>query len=124
LGLKDWLGTNHFVTKPGDPDPFFRPRKYQKAKPEVAETVREVIASLTALRLEEYRENQGLFRVTRSVLFPPSAQDINIYVVQGLDGTTGLEMTSVSRGGKRDWGQNKRNLREILAALDLKIKPI
>ena len=121
MGLKDWLGTNHYVTKPGDPDPFFRPRKYQKIKTEVCAIVRDIIASLSTLRLEEYRENQGLFRITRSVLFPPSAQDINIYIVQGLDGVTGLEMTSVSRGAKRDWGQNKRNLREILSALDSKI---
>ncbi len=124
MGLKDWLGTNHYVTKPGDTDPFFRPRKYGKSKPEVAALVRETLSSLRELRLEEYRENQGLFRITRSVLFPPSAQDINIYVVQGLDETTGVEMTSVSRGGKRDWGQNKRNLREILAALDSKLKPL
>lgn len=124
MSLKEWLGTNHYVTKPGDPEPFFRPRKYQKTKAEIITMVREVIASLAALRLEEYRENQGLFRITRSVLFPPSAQDINIYVVQGLDGTTGLEITSVSRGGKRDWGQNKRNLREILEALDAKLKSL
>ena len=122
MGLKDWLGTNHYVTKPGDPDPFFRPRKYRETKAEVVAAAKDVVASLGNWRLEEYRENQGLLRLTRSVLFPPSAQDINLYVVQGLDGTTGLEITSVSRGGKRDWGQNKRNLREILAALDSKLR--
>ncbi len=124
MGLKDWLGKNHFVTRPGDSDPFFRPRRYQKTREEVVQSAREAIASLKNWRLEEYRENQGLLRVSRSALFPPSAQDINIYVVQGSYGFSSLEMTSISRGTKRDFGQNKRNVRGLLSAVDLRMKPL
>lgn len=90
----------------------------------MVQSAREAIASLKNWRLEEYRENQGLLRVSRSALFPPSAQDINIYVVQGSYGFSSLEMTSISRGTKRDFGQNKRNVRGLLSAVDLRMKPL
>jgi hypothetical protein len=121
VGLKDWLTKNIYVTRPEDPDAFFRPRKFNRSKEQMAQVVREVIAALKGWRVEEYRENQGLIRASRSVLFPPSAQEINIYVVQGLDGVTSLEMTSQSKGAKGDWGRNKRNLRDFLTRLDLKM---
>ena len=124
MGLKDWLTKNLYVTTPNDPEPFFRPRRYQATREEVLKAVQETAASLGGWRVEEYREQQGLVRASRSVLFPPSAQDIRIYVVQGLDGVTGLEATSQSRGGKGDWGRNKKNLRELLARLDARLKPL
>ena len=118
MTLKDWLTKNIYVTKPTDKDPFFHPRQYPKDRAEVVRAVRETIGGIPGWRLEEHRENQGLFRVSRSILFPPSAQDIHIYVLQGADGTVTLEMTSRSRGGGGDWGQNKRNLREFLRRMD------
>jgi hypothetical protein len=124
LGFRDWLTKNIYVTSPGDPDPFFRPRRYSRTKEEVARVAQEIVASLDHWRVEEYRENQGRLRAARSRLFPPSAQDINIYIVQGLDGVTKLEMTSQSRGSGGDWGQNRRNLREFLVRLDGRMKPI
>jgi hypothetical protein len=121
LSLKDWLTKNIYVTQPGDPDAFFHPRRFNQPKGQVVDAAREIIASLKGWRVEEYRENQGLLRVSRSVLFPPSAQEIHIYVVQGLDGMTSLEMTSQSKGAKGDWGRNKRNLRDFLTRLDSRI---
>jgi len=119
MGLKDFFGKNIYVTTPQDPDPFFRPRRYSQPKAEVISAVLETIKALADWRMEEHRENQGLVRASRSSLFPPSAQDINIYVVQGLDGVTKLEMTSQTRGGgKADFGRNKKNLREFLARMD------
>ncbi len=119
MGLKDWFGKNIYVTTPQDPDPFFRPRRYSRSKEEVLGLVRETIATLQEWRVEEQRENQGRIHASRSALFPPSAQDINIYVVEGLDGVTKLEMTSQSRGGgKMDLGRNKRNLKEFLTRMD------
>jgi hypothetical protein len=109
------------VTSPDDPDPFFHPRRLDLTKEQTAGLVKELIGSINGWRLEEHREKQGLFRVTRSVLFPPSAQDIQIYVVQGLDGVTALEMTSQSRGARGDWGRNKSNLRDFLTRLDAKL---
>ena len=118
MSLKDWLTKNIYVTSPENPETFFRPRRFNQPKGQVVEVAKEVITTLRGWRVEEYRENQGLLRASRSVLFPPSAQEINIYVVQGLDGVTSLEMTSQSKGAKGDWGRNKRNLRDFLTRLD------
>jgi len=125
MGLKDWLTKNIYVTSPADKDPFFHPRRYSKPKAEVVKAVLEVVAAVNGWKMEEYRENQGRIHITRSVLFPPSAQDINIYVVEGLDGITKLEMTSQSRGGgKGDFGRNKRNLKEFLTRADARLEPL
>ncbi len=122
MSLKDWLTKNIYVTTPGNPDPFFRPRKYAKSKEEVAEVVQEVLGSLTRWKVVEYRENQGRIHATHATLLR-FVDDVNIYVVQGLDGTTKLEIISQSRVGKGDLGQNKRNIRELLSALDAKLPP-
>jgi uncharacterized protein (DUF1499 family) len=123
MSLKDWLTKNMYVTRPMEKDPFFRPRRYARNREEVVEAVKETIGGLHGWRLEEYRENQGLLRASRSVLFPPSAQDIHIYVLQGADGTVALEMSSRSRGGGGDWGRNKRNVREFLKKMDARFGP-
>ncbi|HUO57274.1 MAG TPA: DUF1499 domain-containing protein [bacterium] len=118
MGLKDWLTKNIYVTSPADKDPFFHPRQYAKPKEAVVLAVQEIIKTLPGWRVEEYRERQGLIRVSRSVMFPPSAQDINVYIVQGPEGRTGVEVTSQSRGAKGDWGRNKKNLKVLLMFLD------
>jgi uncharacterized protein (DUF1499 family) len=119
MAFQDWFGKNIYVTSPLDRDPFFHPRRYSLSKGEVIKRVQETLGSLKDWRVEEYRENQGRIRASCSSLFPPSAQDINIYVVEGLDGVTKLEMTSQSRGGgKADFGRNKRNLKEFLVRMD------
>jgi len=123
LGLKDWFGKHIEVTSPEDPDPFFRPRRYTRPKEEVVKAVLQVLSSLQDWRLEEHRENQGRLRTSTGSLFPPSAQDVNIYVVEGVDGAVKLEMTSRSRGGGAAWGRNKTNLKRFLSALDRSLPP-
>lgn len=117
MGFKDWLTKNIYVTAPSDPDPFFHPRRYAQPKAEVLRAVEETISGLPGWKRLEYRENQGRFRVERArfLRFP---DDINIYVVQGADGVTLLEMTSQAKTGKGDWGRNRRNLRAFLSGLD------
>jgi uncharacterized protein (DUF1499 family) len=123
MSFKDWFTKNIYVTKPNDSDPFFHPRRYEKTKEEIIQAVQGLLKELAPRwRVEEYRENQGRIHATHAGLLP-FAEDVNIYVVQGLDGITTLDMTSQSRGGKGDWGQNKRNIREFLTALDSKVQP-
>jgi len=123
MGLKDWFGKRIAVTTPGDPDPFLRPRRYDKPREEVVKAALSVIAQLPDWRLEEHRENQGRLRVSSGGLFPPSAEDVNLYIVQGQDGVVKLEMTSQSRGGGAAWGRNERNLRRFLSAMDRLLPP-
>lgn len=121
MSWKEWLTKNIYVTTPENPDPFFRPRKYAKSKEEVAGTVQEVLAALARWQVMEYRENQGRIHATHTTRLMRFVDDVNIYVVQGLDGITKLEVISQSRVGKGDLGQNKRNIRELLSALDAKL---
>ena len=118
MGLKDWFGKNIYVTSPKDADPFFHPRRYGKKRDEVLQDAHQVLAGLRGWIIEEYRENQGRIHAVHFGPFPLPLQDVNIYVVQGLDGVTKLEATSHSRAGKGDFGQNRRNLRALLSRLD------
>lgn len=123
MSLKDWLTKNLYVTTPNDPDPFFRPRKYANTKEEVTRAVLETIGGLKRWKILEHRENQGRVRASVAAKLLPFADDVDIYVVQGLDGTTKLEVLSRAQGGKGDFGRNKRNLKEFLSALDAVLPP-
>lgn len=123
MSLKVWLTKNSYVTSPRDTDPFFRPRKYAQNKMEVIQMVKEAVNSLRGWKFEEHKEIQGRVRASRR-WFIGLGEEINVYVVQGVDGVTTMEITSQSKVGKGDWGQNKRNVKNLLTALDLKIKPV
>lgn len=122
MSLKLWLTKNVYVTSPRDPDPFFRPRQYSRNKTEVLQAVTETVNSLPGWKFEEHKEIQGRVRASRR-WFIGLGEEINVYVVQGVDGVTTLEITSRSLVGKGDWGQNKRNVKQFLLELDLKIQP-
>ncbi len=123
MSLKHRLSKNIYVTTPHNVDSFFRPRKYAKTKEEVAGAVQEILGSLNSWKVVEYRENQGRIHATHTTRIFRFVDDVNIYIVQGLDGTTKLEVISQSRIGKGDLGQNKRNIKELLSALDAKLPP-
>ncbi len=123
MSLKVWLTKNIYVTSPRDPDPFFRPRQYRQNKHEVVLMVKETVNSLPGWKFEEHKEIQGRVRATHR-WFIGLGEEVNVYVVQGVDGITTVEITSQSKAGKGDWGQNKRNVKNLLTALDLKIKPV
>jgi hypothetical protein len=123
MSWKVWMTKNVYVTSPRDSDPFFRPRKYSQNKEEVVQAVKDVVASLSGWKFEDYKAIQGRVRAAHR-WFIGLGEEVNIYVVQGVDGTTTLDITSQSKAGKGDWGQNKRNVNQLLTSLDLKIKPL
>jgi hypothetical protein len=123
MSLKVWLTQNVYVTSPRDADPFFRPRKYNLPKNEVIQAVKETVNALSGWKFEEHKEIQGRIRANHR-WFIGLGEEVNVYVVQGVDGITTMEITSQSKAGKGDWGQNKRNVKNLLTALDLKIKPV
>jgi uncharacterized protein (DUF1499 family) len=123
MSLKVWLTKNVYVTSPRDTDPFFKPRQYRQNRDEVIQKVKETVNSLQGWKFEEHKEIQGRIRAIHR-WFIGLGEEVNIYVVQGLDGITTLEITSQSKAGKGDWGQNKRNVKNLLTTLDLKIKPV
>ena len=115
--LKDWFTKNHYVTSPRDPDAFFRPRRYAKTREEVLSAVRPVIEKLSGWKILKHHEIQGRLQAARRG-FLGLGEEVDLYIVQGLDGITTLEITSRSRVGKGDWGQNKRNLKAFLEEMD------
>ncbi len=123
MGWKDLFTKNLYVTTPEDPDPFFRPRRYSHPKETVVKAALEVVGTLSRWKVVEHRENQGRIRANVAASFLPFADDVDIYVVQGLDGVTKLEIISRAQGGKGDFGRNKKNIREFLSALDVKLPP-
>ncbi len=117
MGFKDWFGKNYYVTSPRDPDPFFRPRRYAKTREEVLASVQTVLQKLPGWKIEKHHEIQGRLQVERRG-FMGLGESVDLYVVQGQDGITTLEITSRSRAGKGDFGQNRRNIMKFLSALD------
>jgi len=124
MGFKDWMTKNMYVTAPKDRDPFFHPRSYKGSKAEVVQAVQEVISTLGNWKMSEYKEIQGRVHAIRRGAWLGFEDDVNIYVVQGSDGITRLEMTSQSRALKGDWGRNRRNVKEFLARMDAKFPPL
>lgn len=123
MSWKDLFNKNLFVTTPEDPEPFFRPRRYTQAREQVVGAVLEVVKGLSRWKVLEHRENQGRVRAQVAAKFLPFSDDVDIYVVQGLDGIAKLEIISRAQGGKGDLGRNKKNVREFLTAMDSKLPP-
>ncbi len=92
MSWKDLFSKNLYVTAPQDADPLFRPRKYSNTKEEVVKATLEVIAALPRWKVVEHRENQGRIRATCAARLLPFADDVDIYIVQGFDGVTKLEI--------------------------------
>jgi len=116
------MNKNIYATTPRDKDPFFHPRKYTASKTQVVEALQQILKFLSGWQLEEYRENQGRIKAGRRGWIG-LGEEVNFYVVQGTDGVTSLEIISHSRTGKGNWGQNKRNVKEVLNQLDLTSLP-
>lgn len=119
--LKEWLTKNIYVTSPFNPDPFFHPRRLQVPKAAVIQISLALIRQLPRWKLEQYYELQGRIHAIRQSRVLGFVDDINIYIGQGIDGITTLEMTSQSRIGKGDWGQNRRNLKKFLSRFDFQV---
>lgn len=124
MRLKDWFSKNFYVTSARDKDPFFRPRRYAKTREEVFAAIRSVVEKLPGWKIEQYHEIQGRLQVARRGPLLGLGEDVDFYIVQGQDGITTLEITSRSKMGKGDWGQNHRNIKRVLGKMDELFKPV
>ena len=121
MSVMDLFKGRMYVTSPRDKDPFFHPRAYPKTKAEVLEVVNAVLKELPQWQVEEYKDIQGKFKIVRWTSPLPFADDIDIYVVQGHDGITRVEVIGQTQVGNRDWGRNKRSIKEFLTKMDAKL---
>lgn len=90
---------------------------YEHEPGEVLNATERAISGLSRWALEG-RDEAGLHAV-RATSMLSFKDDVNATVEPGdTPGWTRLKLTSSSRSGKSDFGQNPRNLRELLDALD------
>jgi uncharacterized protein (DUF1499 family) len=118
-----WLNSVETGRTPQYPD--LQPRQYDKPPAAVAEAVHDAIAALP--RFEGVGSGSGpagiaIHAVARTRVFR-FRDDVTVRVFLE-KGRTHLSISSRSQLGKLDFGQNARNVRELLAELDGRIAPV
>jgi uncharacterized protein (DUF1499 family) len=104
--------------------PDLRPRSYRAGPAEVARAARAALEALPRFRVTgsgsgpRGHEIQAV-ATTRVFRFE---DDVTVRIARE-GGRTRLSIRSRSRVGKWDFGQNARNVREVLAALDERLRP-
>lgn len=90
-------------------------RSYEVSPENLASAARRAIHSLR--RWEVEASSNGIVQATRTTRILKFKDDVAIKISGG-DGKSHAVFESASRVGKSDLGQNRRNLRELLAAVD------
>jgi len=103
--------------------PDLQPRSYGAAPARVAEAVEGAIAALPNWELKGSGSGLGGFAVhavrkTRLLRF---SDDVTVRITESAGGSE-VNVRSASQVGKWDFGQNARNVRELLDALDRRLR--
>jgi len=122
LALTAWPRLNSVETGRTPEYPDLREREYRASERAVTEAVKKVIAGLSRWSLTGSGQGPGgsalqAVAATRVFRFK---DDVTIRIRRS-GGVTRVNVASRSRVGKWDFGQNARNVREILAALDTQL---
>jgi len=110
------LTTNHAQTSPAHPDPTLRTRYVPGAYDAVFDAALAVSRALPRWKITGQERASGSILAERRTRLFKFVDDIRIDVTQADDGRVALNLSSRSRVGKGDFGQNARNIREFLAA--------
>jgi uncharacterized protein (DUF1499 family) len=115
---------NRATTDPEAPDPQLRPLHVDAAAATVAHAVAETITALPRWTLGARDEDCGFVRATRRTRFLRFADDIEVRVtpVPSNAGAAIVNARSKARWGDYDFGQNARNLVELLTALEARLR--
>jgi uncharacterized protein (DUF1499 family) len=114
--LGRWL-TRNWADTAESGDPVIVPRRLTLPESEAVARVGEVIASLPRWRVEASDPVAGTLRATRRTRLFRFVDDVALRVESDGSGRSVLHARSQSRLGKGDFGQNRRNLLELFAAL-------
>jgi uncharacterized protein (DUF1499 family) len=115
MGLLAWLTRNWADTdEPGDPK--LAPVELPLPPAEALARVEAAIATLPRWRVETVDQGAGMLRATRRTRLWRFTDDVTVRL-EATAGGTRLHARSQSRLGKGDFGQNRRNLLELLRAL-------
>jgi uncharacterized protein (DUF1499 family) len=112
--IKQGGGSNVAVTTPDADDPRLRPRIYPGKASEIARMTEQAVTPLP--RWEVIAGRSGVIWLTHRTRLG-FVDDVYLLLLPTGDSTV-VFARSASRVGQYDFGQNRRNLRELWAALD------
>jgi uncharacterized protein (DUF1499 family) len=112
--LAQGSGPNSAPTRPAATDPPLRPRVLPLPPAAAADRVAGALAALRGWRL--VGRGEGVIQATRTTRVIHLVDDISILLEPAVGGTA-VSARSGSRIGRRDFGQNRRNLAELWRAL-------
>jgi uncharacterized protein (DUF1499 family) len=112
--LAQGSGPNFAATSPAATDPRLRPRVLPLPPAAAADRVAGALAALRGWRL--VGRGEGVIQATRTTRVIHLVDDISILLEPAVGGTA-VSARSGSRIGRRDFGQNRRNLAELWRAL-------
>lgn len=108
-----WPATNKATTR--DDRHGLAPLVLTHDVAEIAAAARKAAASLDRFRVHEHGGAALTMTATTRVL--GFVDDLQLHLERQADGTTHVHVTSASRVGQLDFGQNARNIRELFAEL-------
>jgi uncharacterized protein (DUF1499 family) len=109
-------GANFAATSPAAADRRLRPRVLSMPPAAAAERVAGAIAAIRGWRV--VGRGEGVIQATRTTRLFRFVDDISI-LLEPAAGGTAISARSASRIGRRDFGQNRRNLSELWQAIGL-----
>lgn len=125
--VEDWsrdLSQNYAETSPDARDAALRPIESDRSPQEMAAVVERAAMDLPRWQLagREAEGNQQVLRLVRTTPLVRYKDDIVVRIEPAESGSR-LTASSKSRLGKADFGQNPRNLRELLSAVRGELAP-
>jgi uncharacterized protein (DUF1499 family) len=115
MGLLDWLTRHHADTAEGARG--LRPPTLSGPLAEALRRVEAAVGRLPRWRVESSDPTAGTLHATRRTRLWGFVDDVRVRLEPADGGTVRLNARSESRVGKGDFGQNRRNLLELFAAL-------
>jgi uncharacterized protein (DUF1499 family) len=122
VAVTAWPRINSVETGRTPEYPDLQPREYRQSEKAVAEAARSVVEGLPRWRLVGSGRGPGgtAIHALATTLVLRFQDDVTIRIRRKA-GKTQLSVRSSSRAGKWDFGQNARNIRKLLAALDARL---
>ncbi|NOY84803.1 MAG: DUF1499 domain-containing protein [Nitrospirae bacterium] len=115
------LTHNRAETRANHDDPSLRTRNYSVSYEVFFARLLDVSGALPRWQVLSHDSTTGKIVATRTSRLFRFVDDIQIQLIKKGDQAVSLDLHSASRVGKGDFGQNARNIRELLDQLDQKI---
>ena len=123
----DWFTKNTYATRIDAAEPLLRSRNYCKSIAEILAAVQAAVGAMPGWTVVETRETErdGKLHATRKTRVWRFVDDVHVELSRGAgpNAVATLNVHSKSRVGEGDFGQNRRNILELVKQLDARITP-